>query len=187
MITHKEVIQIKTRAKLYGQEATELLRLVSIYPGLSELQLCRFYPGREDKIKNLLAHLQRQARIVQANTGRYFPAGTTNFSLDNGLNRAVWILLDFIDRVEYHSSGEFPVKITFFLSGEIYEIVHAAAGQEVLISHILRQHGPYDGRRIVLADSHEQLHQLDFPGISGFCTVDLSGRVHYYKKTNGGM
>lgn len=187
MITHKEVIQIKTRAELYGQEATELLRLVSIYPGLSELQLCRFYPGREDKIKNLLAHLQRQARIVQADTGRYFPAGTTDFSLDNGLNRAVWILLDFIDHVEYHSSGEFPVKITFFLSGEIYEIVHAATGQEVLISHILRQHGPYDGRRIVLADSHEQLHQLDFPGISGFCTVDLSGRVHYYKKTNGGM
>ena len=100
-----------------------------MYPGLSETQLCRFYPGKTDKVKNLLAHLQRQARILRADSGRYFPAGTADFGIDSGLNRAVWILLDFIDRVEYHSSGEFPVKITFFLSGEIYEIIYAAAGQ----------------------------------------------------------
>ena len=181
------MIQIKTRAELYGQEATELLRLIAMYPGLSETQLCRFYPDKADKVKNLLAHLQRQARIVPTNVGRYFPAGTTDFTIDSGLNRAVWVLLDFIDRVEYHSSGEFPVKITFFLSGEIYEIIYAAAGQEVLISHILRQHGTHDGRRLVLVDSPEQLHQLDFPGITGYCTVELSGKVQYYKKTNGGM
>lgn len=158
-----------------------------MYPGLSETQLCRFYPGKTDKVKNLLAHLQRQARILRADSGRYFPAGTADFGIDSGLNRAVWILLDFIDRVEYHSSGEFPVKITFFLSGEIYEIIYAAAGQEVLISHILRQHGTHDGRRLVLVDSPEQLHQLDFPGITGYCTVELSGKVQYYKKKNGGM
>lgn len=181
------MIQIKTRAELYGHEATELLRLISVYPGLSEQQLFRFYPGKEDKVRNLLTHLKRQTRVLQADTGRYFLFGTIDFTVDNGLIRAVWILLDFIDRVEYHSSSEFPVKIAFFLAGEIFEIVHIAAGQEVLMSHLMRQHGAYDGRRIALVDCHEQIHLLDFPGISGFCTVEPSGKVNYYKKTNGGM
>ncbi len=55
------------------------------------------------------------------------------------------------------------------------------------MSHLMRQHGAYDGRRIALVDCHEQIHLLDFPGISGFCTVEPSGKVNYYKKTNGGM
>ena len=51
---------MKTRADLYGGEATELLRIISMYPGLTEKQLCRFYPGREDVTRNLLSHLARQ-------------------------------------------------------------------------------------------------------------------------------
>lgn len=50
---------MKTRADIYGQEAADLLREVSMYPGLSEGQLARFHPGREEKVRNLLAHLQR--------------------------------------------------------------------------------------------------------------------------------
>ena len=60
---------MKTRAELYGHEATELLRIISMYPGLSEKQLCRFYPGREDVTRNLLSHLCRQGRTRQADTG----------------------------------------------------------------------------------------------------------------------
>ena len=48
--------------------------------------------------------------------------------------RAVWVLLDFLDRVEFHSPGDFPVKIVFFSGGEMYEVVHAAEGQEALVS-----------------------------------------------------
>ena len=69
MLGRKEVIQIKTRAEIYGQEATELLRLISIYPGISGRQLCRFYPEREGKIKTLLAHLEKQGRIVPTRSG----------------------------------------------------------------------------------------------------------------------
>ncbi len=60
------MVPVKTRAELYGHEATELLRIISMYPGLSEKQLCRFYPGREDVTRNLLSHLCRQGRTRQA-------------------------------------------------------------------------------------------------------------------------
>lgn len=181
------MIPIKTRAEIYGREATELLRFVSIYPGLSENQLCRFYPGKEDKTINLLSHLKRQGRVTLSDTGLYFPAGVPDLNADSGLTRAVWILLDYIDRVEYHSSSDFPVKIIFFLAGGLYEIVYAAMGQEALVNHIMGQNGKNDSRRIVLVDAPNQIQRLDFPGISGFCTVKVSGKVNYYKKTNGGL
>ena len=66
---------MKTRADIYGQEAADLLREISMYPGLSEGQLARFHPGREEKVRNLLAHLQRQGRIAPAGTGGYFTQG----------------------------------------------------------------------------------------------------------------
>lgn len=37
---------MKTRADIYGQEATELLRLISLYPGLIQCQLAGFFPAR---------------------------------------------------------------------------------------------------------------------------------------------
>lgn len=174
---------MKTRADLYGHEATELLRIISMYPGLSEKQLCRFYPGREDVTRNLLSHLCRQGRTRQTDTGGYFPYRYNRTETDSGMVQAAWVLLDFIDKAEYHSSSEFPVKIAFFSGGELYEIIHAASGQEALVTHALRQGHDSGGHRIVLVDDPVQIPLLTFPGITGFCTVDASGNVSYYKKS----
>ena len=54
---------MKTRAEIYGNEAADLLRTVTMYPGLSEQQLLCFLPGKEDTAKALLSHLERQGRI----------------------------------------------------------------------------------------------------------------------------
>ena len=50
---------MKTRAEIYGNEATDLLRIVTMYPGLCEHQLLCFHPGKEDTTKALLSHLER--------------------------------------------------------------------------------------------------------------------------------
>lgn len=186
MFGWKEVIQIKTRAEIYGQEAAELLRLISMYPGVSGRQLCQFYPGREGKIKTLLAHLEKQGRIVSTRSGEYFLHGRELAVPDSGMIRAVWILLDFIDRVEFHLPDDFPAKILFFSNEELYEIVYVASGQEALVTHVIIRNGNCGERRIVLIDDPEQIAMLDFPGISGFCTVDESGNVSYYKKMTEG-
>lgn len=177
---------MRTRSDLYGQEAAELLKNISRYPGLSGQQLARFHPGKEDKVKNLLAFLQRQGRIELHETGGYFAQGEHTRAPDAGLIRAVWVLLDFIDRVEYHSPGEFPVKLLFFSAGEMYEVVYVAGGQEPLVTQALKQCREGESRRIVLVDDARQIPQLDFPDISGFCTVE-EGKVSYYKKAEGGM
>lgn len=67
---------MKTRADIYGQEATELLRLISLYPGLIQCQLAGFFPGKDSAVVyGLLSHLQRQGRAEQSISGGWFPYG----------------------------------------------------------------------------------------------------------------
>ena len=89
---------MKTRAEIYGNEAAALLRIVTMYPGLNMQQLLCFHPDKEEIIKTLLSHLQKQGRIFQTDTGGYFPSGWAAKS-DNSLIRAAWVLLDFIGQV----------------------------------------------------------------------------------------
>lgn len=174
---------LRTRAEIYGKEAVALLQEVSLYPGIREGQLSAFHPGKEDTVNNLLSHLKRQGRIAEAEDGGFYPYGECPRAPDSGMVRAVWVLLDFLDRVEFHSSGDFPVKVVFFSGGEMYEVVYAAEGQEALVSYAMGRNKEDGSRRIVLVDGPGQIPLLVFPGIIGFCTVDLAGNVSYYKKS----
>lgn len=173
---------MRTRAEIYGKEAAELLQEVSMYPGIRKEQLYAFHSGRKDTVENLLAYLKRQGRIAAGEDGGLYPYGELSRAPDSGTAQAVWILLDFIDRVEFHSPADFPVKIVFFAGGELYEIVHVGAGQEALVTHALGQMKESGSRRIVLVDEPGQIPQMGFPGITGFCTVDAAGNVSYYRK-----
>ena len=113
---------MKTRDQIYAQEATSLLRDVTMYQVLKKKQILSMYPGKEKKVENLLSYLVKQGRIYRS--GEYYlaqPDGDKN--IDHGLMAAVWVLIDFIDRVEYHSSGDYPAKVIFFADGEIYEVI----------------------------------------------------------------
>lgn len=175
---------MKTRAQIYGKEAAGLLRAVSLYPGLLETQLCRLYPGKENVAKTILAKLEKQGRITQAANGGWFIYGSDNQDADSGTRRAVWVLLDFIEQVEFHSSSDFPVKVIFFAKGEVYEVIDIPAGQETIISQALRQSREEPGRRILIVDSLQQIPMLNIPGVAAYCTVAGDGAVSYYQKSN---
>lgn len=181
------MIPIKTRAEIYGNEAAALLQIISMYPGLSERQLFRFFPEKESKAANLLSYLKRQGRIRQTDTGGYLPYGAVSKYPKADAAKAVWVLLDFLDRAEFHSASEFPVSVIFFADGELYEIIPVPDGQETLISQALRQNGPALGKRLILVDRPEQITRLSMSGVSAFCTADDSGRVHYYQKQTEGL
>ena len=102
--------------------------------------------------------------------------------MDRGLLAAVWVLTDFIDQVEFHSVGDYPAKIIFFADGEVYEIIHAAQGKEVLLSHVLADPGEQPSRYLVLVDDPAQIAELQIPNVNGYCTVSPDGDVSYYRK-----
>lgn len=173
---------MKPRASLYTQEAAELLRNVSMYPGLTELQLCRFQPGKERKVKSILTQMKKQGRIYQAENGRFYSDSEQEQRHDPALVQSVAVLLDFIEHVEYHTLGEFPAKLLFFANGELYEVIYACPGQEVLLNQVLSQPQKDAGRRIVLVEDRSQIDLLNFPHTAAFCIVSEAESVTYYQK-----
>ena len=134
------VIVLKNRAAIYQREAAEMLHNISLYPGLTEGQLCRFFPEKEVTAKTLLAHMLKEERIFCAENGRYYANQEAQNGADKDLSRCVWVLLDFINQVEYHTVGEFPAAILCFANGELYSVgSHAAALCLRLLDAVHRQ------------------------------------------------
>ena len=162
------VIVLKNRAAIYQREAAEMLHNISLYPGLTEDQLCRFFPEKEATAKTLLSHMLKEGRIFCAGNDRYYANREVQSNAVKDLSRCVWVLLDFIDQVEYHTVGEFPAGILCFANGELYEIVPIPQGKETMICQLLRQPQKDAGKRIVVVDDAAQIELLDIPQAAGF-------------------
>ena len=172
---------MKMREQIYGQEAAGILRDIATYRALTKEQILRLYPKKEPVIKNLLTYLLHQGRICLSNGYYCTDPGQTD-ELDRGLLASVWVLLDFIDQVEYHSTGDYQAKIIFFARGEVYEIVYAEPGKEVLLNHLLAGTAESGSRYIFVVDDPEQISELQAPNTSGYCTVSPEGAIEYYQK-----
>lgn len=173
---------MKTREQIYSKEAAELLRNITTYHYVRHDQLLRFFPGKESKIENLLSFLTKQGRIFYEPDTELYHDGT-EASLDYEMLAAVWVLTDFIERADYHSSTDFPTKLVFIADGELYEVVYVAPGNETLIEHALAQQPNDAEKRIVIVENSEQIAQLTIPDVTAYCTVDMNtGAVQYFKQ-----
>lgn len=171
---------MKTREALYRQEAAGILRDLSMYRALIQAQLLGLYPGRQDKVNHLLSYLVRQGR-VRREGDTYFPAGQSTGAADPALTASVWILLDFIDQVEFHAAGDYPATLIFFAGGQVYEILYAAPGKEEWLNRLLDQTQEAASQYIVLVDDPAQIPLIRVPNVRGFCTVSPQGTVQYYQ------
>lgn len=84
---------MKLRADLYRREAGELLRNISMYPGLSETQLSRFFPGKEESVHTLLSHMIHTGRAILSAEGRFFSSSEQLDRYDPLIAHAVWVIL----------------------------------------------------------------------------------------------
>lgn len=175
---------MKKRTELNHPEASSLLRDITMYRALTMEQILRLHPGRKESVQRLLAYFVQQHRVWLVD-GLYCAAPECAAQADKGLMDAVWVLTDFIDRVEFHSVGDYPAKIIFFADGQVYEIIHASYGKEALVNYLLAAQKEPASRCIVLVDDISQICELDGFNVSGYCTVSSEGVVQYYKKEEG--
>ena len=171
---------MKTRNDLY-KEAAELLRVMAEYKVLLTEQVLRLFPGREEKVQTMLVNLHHQRRIWVSQDGRTLKAAE-DAETDAGIIKAFWILLDYIDRIEYHCAGTFPILLSFFLDAEFYEVTYIPPDQEALICRVLPGKPEEIGKRIVIVEDAGQIDRLNIPGAGGFCTVSDKGAIQYYKR-----
>jgi len=173
---------MKTREQVYGKEAADILRNITTYHYLRHDQFLRLYPGKEDKIANLLSFFVKQGRIFIDKKTKIYHDGT-EASADYEMLAAVWVLTDFIERADYHSSTDFPTKLIFIADGELYEVIYVEPGNETLIEHALAQQSNDAEKRIVIVENSEQIAQLTIPDVTAYCTVDMdTGAVQYFKQ-----
>ncbi len=173
---------MKTREQIYSKEAADILRNITTYHYIRHDQFLRLYPGKEDKIKNLLSFFVRQGRIFYDNKTKMYHDGT-EAAANYEMLSAIWVLADFIDRADYHSSTDFPINLIFIADGELYEVIYVAPGNEALIEHALAQQPSDAEKRIVITEDTEQFSRLGIPDVTAYCTVDMdSGNIQYYKQ-----
>lgn len=161
---------MKTHQDLYGKEATSLLRDITMYHALTKEQIFALYPGKQKVIEHLLHYLVKQYRIKQE-SGFYLGMTEDITALDRGLLSAVWVLIDFIDQVDFHSVSDFPT-----------EIIYAASGKEALINTLLSHQSEAPSNYIIMVDHEEQIPLLNIPNVVAYCTVSPSGEVQYYQQ-----
>ena len=173
---------MRTREQIYGKEAADLLRNITTYHYIRHDQFLRLYPGKEDKIANLLSFFVKQGRMQLDKKLNMYHDGT-EASPDYEMLVAIWVLTDFIDRADYHSSTDFPTKLIFIADGELYEVIYVVSGNETLIEHALAQQSNDAEKRLVIVEDSEQIARLTIPDVTAYCTVDMStGSVQYYKQ-----
>ena len=173
---------MKTREQIYRQEAASLVRDITTYHCIKREQWKRLYSGKEDVIERLLDYLVKQGRIFYyEKKDTYFASAQGEF--DHEMLAALWVLADFGDKCEFHSTDAFPSKIVFFADGETYEIVYVPWDKETLILHAMGMRGDDDcGKKILIVEEVSQIEKINLDDAT-FCTVDTdTGEVQYYKK-----
>lgn len=172
---------MNTRASLYANEASKLLDTVSAYKTLYTEQLLRLFPpGKADTVRMLLRRLAKERRLYLSKDETIVSADP-KFPLNDGLVRAFWVLLDFIDKAEFHVPGVFPALISFFVGEELYDILHIPWGQEAMINAAIPRQEKSQPKRILLLDALSQMSALHISNTVGYCLVSRDGKVTYYQ------
>lgn len=172
---------MKTRQELYRNEALPLINTITTYRTLKKNQLLKMFPPQKtDAIKMLIRRYVNQGMIFRSEDGIYI-SGDSCIPIDEPIINAFWVLLDFLDKAEYHSSGMYPAQICFFADKQFYEIIDVPLEKEQMISVALSGQRESSRRILVLADVN-QMAMLNVSDVAGYCTVSRDGDVSYYQK-----
>ena len=107
---------------LMEKECAEILRNITLYHNIRKAQVIKLHPNISPEVcEKIIFHLQNNRRIYHDKTTDIIydnSDGNTDFEMIYCL----WVICDFIDKTEYHSSSDFPVNAVFFADGELYEL-----------------------------------------------------------------
>lgn len=172
---------MKTRKEIYGNEAAEMLRFVTLYHNIRKGQLIKLFPNtKPDVIEKLIFHLQNNRRIYH-NKNTDILYDNAEYNTDFATICCLWVLCDFIDKVEFHSSSDFPVNVVFFSSGELYEVSYIPEDREAVFEQAFKNFEP-NGKRIIVLENTGQISKINIPDVTAYCTVnDESGEIKYHK------
>ena len=165
----------------YEKKTNNILHTIALYKTLKPNQIYQMNLGKEENTKSTLKYLIKQKRIVYDDTqdiiaiNEAFAKNPTWHYL-NGF----YVLLDFMDTLEYHSSSTYPITITFFAKGEQYDIIYFEEGEEMMTNLALSLMKKQESKKLVLIQKTEQIPKIKIEGKVTYCILDENKKVNYY-------
>lgn len=166
----------------------KVLDLVRQYNVMEQGQVEAFFRGEKKAAARAIKRLEKNRQIIRNPYTGLLSSSEFAYSLkDEGTIKALWVLADLTGKreVEGHflaQKEDFPVRIVFFSSQEIYDILYVGMGDVKLVNGIFGNMRRPEGRHIVVIEDRDVIRQIGIPNVVGFCLVKENGEVAYYRK-----
>lgn len=170
-------------------EEQQIMRWLSQYGALTKTQVIRLLKDKPPHIaEKLVKNLKREFLIFDISGGYYLGIDPV-CQPDQRVILAVWVLLQFVDRVEpmAHYPATYPAQLFFLKEGMGYEIVVLYDGEQ----HLARLLQPRDDLRYIFVLPRAAMAQeIVLPNVPClFATVDYDGQdvpsVKFYTEEGG--
>ena len=158
------------------QDELYVIKWLSQYGALTKTQVIRLLRDKRPQTAEKIIHnLKRQLRVADVSGGYYLGLDSI-VQPDQRIILAVWVLLQFIDKVEpmAHYPAVYPSQLYFLKEGVGYEIAVLYDGEQ----HLTRLLQPQDDLKYILVLPHISMaKELRLPKVPClFSTVDYNGK-----------
>lgn len=166
------------------QDEQYVIQWLSQYGALTKTQVIRLLRDkRPQTAERIIQNLKKQLRVAGISGGYYLGLDSA-IQPDQRIILAVWVLLQFIGKVEpmAHYPAVYPAQLYFLKEGTGYEIVVLYDGEQ----HLMRLLQPQEELKYILVLPHVSMaRELRLPNAPClFATVDYNGRdepeVNFY-------
>ena len=171
------------------QEEQYIIHWLTEYGPLPKAQIVRMLKDKPPKTAEKIIRALKNEVMLHEISGGYYLGVDPMCQPDQRMILAVWVLLQFIDRVDpmAHHPATYPSQI-FFLKEDVgYEIVVLYDGEQ----HLTRLLQPQEDLRYILVLPHINMAQeLVLPSAPHlFATVDYNGQetpdVRFFMESEG--
>lgn len=173
------------------QEEQHIIRWLTEYGALAKSQVVRMLKDKPPQTSEKIIRTLKREVLIHDISGGYYLGVDPMCQPDQRIILAVWVLLQFIDKVEpmAHYPATYPAQIFFLKEDMGYEIVVLYEGEQ----HLTRLLQPQEDLRYIFVLPHIRMAQeLVLPSAPClFATVDYNGQevpdVRFFTEGGGGQ
>ena len=163
------------------QEAKLLLKYMGMYKAMRPEQVYGLLSDfHRDATRQVIIRLVYQRKLYFDPSACCFRESMSNAPIDTGMLKALWVLVDRLEKAGSHTAGDGTVKLCFEEEGQLCSVVYCPRGREKQISKEADALTGENAHAILIVDKPEQFALLDCGETVEFCTVSDSGKVTYY-------
>lgn len=168
-------------AEEHYADVKKMREFISEYKTVKIEQFDKYLYDKEQRIKNIIRRRLVSQDLMFVVDGMCSVKPDWQHYYDRAMIKALWVMLDFCEEIDYNSPQEYPTKIRFSKNGEVFDVCVAERGTESELNVYYKNFANETHNYLVVVDEQSQMSKLTFNGIVAFCIVGEDGNVDYYR------